>query len=136
VKQRCWSRSLLFCLSRNKGGLSCRWEGYAPRQTVKQLARLRSRDTSDTDDDKAPCRWRAWRKEGRKGGGGTGNGTPLLADIYGLQQPLSGAAVRIGAGYRCMARATLAPRMPPLFSLREKEYPYLGYWYFYLNVKR
>ncbi|KYM85743.1 hypothetical protein ALC53_04524 [Atta colombica] len=31
--------------------------------------------------------------------GGRGNGTPLLADIYGLQQPLSGAAVRIGAGY-------------------------------------
>ncbi|KYN28001.1 hypothetical protein ALC57_02578, partial [Trachymyrmex cornetzi] len=30
---------------------------------------------------------------------GGGDGAPLLADIYGLQQPLSGAAVRIGAGY-------------------------------------
>lgn len=56
--QRYWPRSLLSCLFGNKGGLSCRCEGYASRRTVKQLARLRSRDTSDTDDDKAPCRRR------------------------------------------------------------------------------
>ncbi|KYN05532.1 hypothetical protein ALC62_03523, partial [Cyphomyrmex costatus] len=44
--------------------------------------------------------------------GRKGRGAPLLADIYGLQQPLSGAAVRIGAGYR-LARNTLPPSTLP-----------------------
>ncbi|EGI62268.1 hypothetical protein G5I_09396 [Acromyrmex echinatior] len=38
-------------------------------------------------------------KGGEEGEEGMGDRALLLADIYGLQQPLSGAAVRIGAGY-------------------------------------
>lgn len=56
-----------------------------------------------------------------------GEEVPLLADIYGLQQPLSGAAVRIGAG---IARAILAPRMH-LFSTGKRRRGNLGYRCFF-----
>lgn len=73
--------------------------GYVPRRTVKQLARLRfSAILPIPTTIKHPV-------DGAKV---KGEEVPLLADIYGLQQPLSGAAVRIGAG---IARAIPASRM-------------------------